>query len=74
MLANSRTIAGRPIGDPSWNQVPSRAIRIWLSPQWVGFHFSTGGSRRSSTSRAISASDSPARSAGGGAVSGMGPG
>ena len=44
MVENSRTIAGRPIGLPSWNQVPSRAIRISLSPQWVGCHFSTGGS------------------------------
>jgi hypothetical protein len=47
------------------NQVPSRAIRISLSPQCVGFHLSTGGRRRSSARRAISASERPARSAGG---------
>jgi hypothetical protein len=45
--------------------VPSRAIRIWLSPQWVGFHFSTGGSFFASASRAISARPRPVRSSGG---------
>ena len=34
--AKARTIAGRVISPPSWNQRPSAAIRIWLSPVRVG--------------------------------------
>jgi hypothetical protein len=64
MVEKSRTMAGRPIGLPSWNQVPSRAIRIALFPQCSGFHFSTGGSFFSSASRAISASERWDRSVG----------
>jgi hypothetical protein len=30
-------------------------MRIALSPQWLGFHFSTGGSLSASASRAMSA-------------------
>ena len=66
MRLNARTIAGRAIGEPWCNHVPSRAIRISLSPQCVGFQRSTGGRRPSSVSRAISASDREARSGGGG--------
>jgi hypothetical protein len=44
--------------------VPSRAIRMSLSPQWVGFHFSTGGNRFSATARATSVSDMVVRSGG----------
>src|SRR6266576_922366 len=35
--------------------MPSRAMRIALSPQWLGFHLSTGGSLSASASRAMSA-------------------
>ena len=49
-VENSRTIAGRRIGWPSWYQVPSRAMRMPEWPQRSGFHWSTGGRRRSSIS------------------------
>src|SRR3954469_23779880 len=43
-------------------------MRIALSPQCSGFHFSTGGSFFSSASRAMSARLRPARSEGGGGI------
>src|SRR5277367_1168252 len=43
MVENSRTSSRRLKGVPSWYQVPSRAMRMSMSPQWVGFHRSTGG-------------------------------
>ena len=69
-VENSRTIAGRLIGEPWWYQVPSRAMRISLCPQCSGFHLSTGGSRRSSISFCRSARLTPCNSIGG-RLSGM---
>ena len=68
MVENSRTSAGRPIGVPWWNQVPSAAIRMSLSPQCSGCHCSTGGSRWPATRRAISSSDRRAGSGGCGRI------
>lgn len=45
-VENSRTSASRPIGVPSWNQVPSLRITMSISPQWAGFHRWTGGNPR----------------------------
>src|SRR5690242_17050609 len=48
MVEKSRTKLSRVMRVPSCFQTPSAMISMPMSPQWAGFHFSTGGRARAS--------------------------